>query len=741
MAKLGSGTANSGPKNTGRIERALRWLLRAMLGVLFIVALLGGEFQNALVFAACLLAHGLLYYFIPRLLPRRRSDTPLVSEATLFTCLDLLLVGLAFYLTGDVAGPAGILGFLLAALLAARLSLWPALAVNLFVWLLFTLPFIVDWLAGASGALLLVTRNLFIYLALTPVVSYLRSMEARRERVGQDAALRLQQLSIVHEVSRTISSTLELDAVLDLVMNKAVELLDAEAGSLLLLEKFGPDQQTEALVFHVVLGPAADQLVGQRLPPGEGIAGAVLETGQPALVNRVEGDPRWYEEPDGATGFDTRSILAVPLVSRGRPIGVLEVINKRSTIGKRSTTGKRSDVSAAARRKRSTTGKRSDVSAAARRKRSTTGKRSDVSAAARRKRSTTGKRSDVSAAARRKRSTTGKRSGGLFDEHDLELLTTFASQAAVALENARLYEETHRRLQQVNTLYEVGRSLSTLDTNQVLSTVAQQTVEALGVDVCAVFLHEEAPTGESWTVLKALHDTSVAPGDSAASDALGARFNLLEHFDLRGEVRGAGYAIVESVETDEKLDEAVRRGLSVLGVRTCLFVGLYLHDQPRGLLIAGHRSETRHFSADDIQLCQALARQAIVAVENARLYEQTDEALTRRLHELATIEEIDHELGTSLDYDRIIDLVLRRAVEACNATSGALGILAGEGKKLEARVWSAKDADASIGSTAIDWPLDRGVVGRVVRSGEPTLLADVAHDPDYEHLHEGMRSE
>ena len=73
-----------------RIERALRWLLRVMLVVLLVGALLGRDLQASLVFATCLLAHGLLYYLIPRL-------WPVAWRTWLVTLLDLILVGLAYY--------------------------------------------------------------------------------------------------------------------------------------------------------------------------------------------------------------------------------------------------------------------------------------------------------------------------------------------------------------------------------------------------------------------------------------------------------------------------------------------------------------------------------------------------------------------------------------------------------------------------------------------------------------------
>lgn len=136
-----------------------------------------------------------------------------------------------------------------------------------------------------------------------------------------------EQLSIINEVGRTIASASDLPEILNLVMSKAVEILQAEAGSLLLLE------DDDELVFQVVIGPSGEELIGVHLPIGRGLAGTVAQKGQTIIVNDVKSDPRWSETTDENTRFMTRSVLAVPLVSRDHVIGVIEVINKKDGSG------------------------------------------------------------------------------------------------------------------------------------------------------------------------------------------------------------------------------------------------------------------------------------------------------------------------------------------------------------------------------------------------------------------------
>jgi len=146
-----------------------------------------------------------------------------------------------------------------------------------------------------------------------------------RMRLYQEMEVRATELATLYEVSRTINSTLDLSAVLDLIMNKVVEILDVQAGSLLLL-----DDETGDLVFQVALGTSDSQrLIGRSHSVNTGIRGHVVQRGKAQIVNDVQSDSRWDNEVDRDTEFVTRSVLCVPLISRDRVIGVIEVINRR----------------------------------------------------------------------------------------------------------------------------------------------------------------------------------------------------------------------------------------------------------------------------------------------------------------------------------------------------------------------------------------------------------------------------
>jgi GAF domain-containing protein len=131
------------------------------------------------------------------------------------------------------------------------------------------------------------------------------------------------QMANLIEISRNLTLTLDVDLVLRMVVEKAVDLLQGEAGSLLLV-----DPITDELIFKIALGPAGARLHDVRLPPGAGIAGTVVRTGRPLIVNDAKADPRHFADIDEWTALVTNSLLCVPLANKGKIIGVLEVMNK-----------------------------------------------------------------------------------------------------------------------------------------------------------------------------------------------------------------------------------------------------------------------------------------------------------------------------------------------------------------------------------------------------------------------------
>ena len=132
-------------------------------------------------------------------------------------------------------------------------------------------------------------------------------------------------LECIIESCQLISSTLDLEEVLRCVTSMSSDILGAEAGSLMLMDDSG-----KKLDFAVAIGAKGKQLEeGFSLELGQGIAGWAAEKGEPVIVPDVSKDKRFFGKPDKQTGFQTHSILAVPLKIKDRIIGVLEAVNSR----------------------------------------------------------------------------------------------------------------------------------------------------------------------------------------------------------------------------------------------------------------------------------------------------------------------------------------------------------------------------------------------------------------------------
>ncbi len=145
----------------------------------------------------------------------------------------------------------------------------------------------------------------------------------RIRRSEQALRRRNQELAALIEINRMVTSSLNLDEVLKATIRGIREILQVEAGSLVLV-----DEEADRLVFRTTFSPEQGWVSGRTIQPGEGIVGYVVQTGEPQLVNNVERDPHFSAEADEEVGIVARAILCVPLRIRERVIGAVEVINK-----------------------------------------------------------------------------------------------------------------------------------------------------------------------------------------------------------------------------------------------------------------------------------------------------------------------------------------------------------------------------------------------------------------------------
>lgn len=144
-----------------------------------------------------------------------------------------------------------------------------------------------------------------------------------RDSQTNELKRKIEELSIFNEIGKTLTSTLDIKEILNIIMLKIGELLRPDNWSLLLA-----DEERGDLYFEIVVGERAEKIKNMRLKMGEGIAGWVAVKGEKLLIPDVSKDERFTLNVDLVSGFETRSVACVPLKCKGKILGVIELVNK-----------------------------------------------------------------------------------------------------------------------------------------------------------------------------------------------------------------------------------------------------------------------------------------------------------------------------------------------------------------------------------------------------------------------------
>jgi signal transduction histidine kinase len=126
-------------------------------------------------------------------------------------------------------------------------------------------------------------------------------------------------------ISFDLASTLELDSLLKRIVSTSVELTDSEASSILLY-----DPEKQALFFEASTDSTNELLMNGLEVPMTSVAGWTVKNLEPTTIDNVHTDPRYYNHVEQSLQFPTHSMIAVPMITRGKLVGVLEVLNKRN---------------------------------------------------------------------------------------------------------------------------------------------------------------------------------------------------------------------------------------------------------------------------------------------------------------------------------------------------------------------------------------------------------------------------
>jgi GAF domain-containing protein len=302
----------------------------------------------------------------------------------------------------------------------------------------------------------------------------------------------------------------------------------------------------------------------------------------------------------------------------------------------------------------------------------------------------------------------------IFGADELRILGLLASQAAVAITNARLYEETRQRLEELTMLHEVSlAAASTLSPQEIAERVIAVVEQGLGFEYQSVYLVDDKRG-----VLE-LIGRDGGRQDRPPELSMGQ--------GLAGWVAECGIGLrVGDVSQDARYVEIIP------GVCSTLVVPLAVGGRVIGVLEASS-SYCDAFSADDERLIVTVARQLAVAIENARLYQETG----RRLTEVSTLYQLARQVNTSLDVQDRLNSIVWSLKQAMGCRSCSIALLDPINDVLEIR------AEAGIeGKWRKDFKLrlGEGVAGRVAAEGKPMYVADTLEMADFIFFDRSVRS-
>ncbi len=308
-----------------------------------------------------------------------------------------------------------------------------------------------------------------------------------------------------------------------------------------------------------------------------------------------------------------------------------------------------------------------------------------------------------------------------YTDEQLKIFNDIAALAAASIERARLFRETNVRARQLSVLNDVSRQLVASEVNleELLQLITANATDILDAEAGSLLLTSDDGSGD--LVFR------VAIGGSG-SDIIGVR--VAAGKGLVGEVASTGKSVIVSdVMSDPRW--AGELGKGPFQTRSVIAVPLISQNNVTGVLEVLNKRGVG-FDRDDAELLNTFAGQAAVAIENARLFQLTDQQLSMRVSELETLERIDVELNRSLDLTKVARITVEWALENSTATSGLIGVVTGDTPVLQV-IYSEGygDEDWPEGAEGSLLPLDRGVVSRAMRTRQPELVYDVSMDRDY----------
>jgi GAF domain-containing protein len=320
-----------------------------------------------------------------------------------------------------------------------------------------------------------------------------------------------------------------------------------------------------------------------------------------------------------------------------------------------------------------------------------------------------------------------------FSERQVELLQTFADQAVIAIENARLFNETKEALEQQTATSDILRVISSspTDVQPVFDTIVRSAVRLCAGLFSALYQFD----GE---LLHRVAQHNYTPEALEASDRV---------FPARPtRALGAGRAIIERAVVhmpDVELDpEHQHQALSrVIGNRSSLWVPVLREGAPIGVITVA-RAEAGPFSNNEIELLKTFADQAVIAIENVRLFTElqaSNRELTTALDTQTATSDILRVISRSqTDVQPVFDAIVASVVRLMGAYTGMLTRIAGDQIEMAALTGTDAAGDAATRAVFPQSLQSEEPHAQVIRDRVPLNIADAHTDPRVNEAHRAV---
>jgi signal transduction histidine kinase len=235
-----------------------------------------------------------------------------------------------------------------------------------------------------------------------------------------------------------------------------------------------------------------------------------------------------------------------------------------------------------------------------------------------------------------------------------------AGQSLLALKGEMLARQEQNRLV---ALYRISQTLgASLDVDEVLHQVMEAVISLTGAERGFIMLLDPESKEWQWRAVRNFDQDQLSPKEMEISRSV---IQLVLH-SQQG-------LVSTDAQTDPRFSS--QDSVTLFALRSILCTPLWSRGSVIGVIYVDNRALRGRFTKDDLQLLSAFAGQAAIAIENARLYTRTDQALAQRVAELETLTQIDRALNASLDIKRVLEITRHWAMEGTHSQNATVWLL------------------------------------------------------------------